>query len=160
MPLAVCCARADDTGNLVTNSSRTVSAEPYAGRFGAGVIIGEPTGGSLKYWLNDTLAVDGAFGASLHDHSDFYLHSDLLWHNFNLLKVPRGQLPVYFGAGALGRFRDDGFDNQVGIRVPVGMSYLFDNAPLDVFVEIAPALDIAPDVRGEVEGGIGVRYWF
>jgi hypothetical protein len=29
-----------------------------------------------------------------------------------------------------------------------------------IFVEIAPALDIAPDVQGEITGGIGIRYWF
>jgi hypothetical protein len=58
------------------------------------------------------------------------------------------------------RFRNDGNENQVGIRVPVGLSYLFDNAPLDVFVEIGPAIDVAPSVGGEITGGIGVRFWF
>jgi hypothetical protein len=37
---------------------------------------------------------------------------------------------------------------------------MFENAPVDVFMEVGPALDIAPVVRGEVTGGIGVRYWF
>jgi hypothetical protein len=148
---------------IVTNNSQTASMSGgYPHRFGAGIILGEPTGASLKYWLNDTLAIDGAVGASFNDDdhdSNFYLHSDLLIHNFDLIPVPQGRLPIYFGAGALVRFRDDE-DNQVGIRIPVGVSYLFDNAPIDVFAEIAPAIDVAPDVRGEITGGIGIRFWF
>jgi hypothetical protein len=37
---------------------------------------------------------------------------------------------------------------------------MFDNAPVDVFAEIAPAVDVSPDVRGEITGGVGIRYWF
>jgi hypothetical protein len=127
---------------------------------GAGIIVGEPTGASLKYWLNDMMAVDGALGWSFRDDSDFYLQSDVLWHNFNLIPVSSGRAPVYFGVGGLVRFRDDNHDDQVGIRVPVVVSYMFDNAPVDVFVEIGPALDVAPDVQGEITGGVGIRYWF
>ena len=80
------------------------------------------------------------------------MHSDVLWHNFDLIPVSRGRMPVYFGVGGLVRFRDNNEDNQVGIRFPVGVSYMFDNAPVDVFVEIGPAIDVAPDVEGEVTG--------
>jgi hypothetical protein len=48
----------------------------------------------------------------------------------------------------------------VGVRVPVGLSYIFDDAPVDIFVEIAPTIDFVPDVRGEITGGIGIRFWF
>ena len=136
------------------------AASPQPSSFSAGIIFGEPTGASLKYWFNDTMAIDGAIGFSTHDESDLYLHSDVLWHNFDLIPVSRGALPVYLGVGGLVRSRDDDHDNQVGIRVPVGISYLFDNAPVEVFAEVGPALDVAPDVRGEVTGGIGVRYRF
>ena len=166
---AVAIRAADATGTTTNANANTFSStytslsDDYVHRFGAGIILGEPTGISLKYWLTDMLAIDGAAGASYnndHDNdADFYLHGDLLWHDFDLLKVPRGRLPVYFGVGALARFRDDE-DNQVGVRIPVGLSYMFDNLPLDVFVEIGPAIDLAPDVRGEVTGGIGVRFWF
>jgi len=155
-------AHAADSTAIMTNSNSTVWGGDTH-RFGAGIILGQPTGASLKYWLNDTLAIDGAIGASFNDDNDndseFYLQSDVLWHDFDLLSVPKGRLPVYFGVGGLVRFRDNE-DNQVGVRIPVGVSYMFDNAPIDVFVEIAPALDFAPDVQGEVTGGIGIRFWF
>jgi len=165
--IIVCAANARGQGSTATATNNNVRATPvsssYAQRFGVGIILGEPTGASLKYWLNDTLAIDGALGASFDDDDDddssFYLHSDLLWHNFDLIPVSRGRLPVYLGAGALVRFRDDE-DNQVGVRIPVGISYMFDNAPIDIFAEIAPTIDVAPDVRGEVTGGIGIRFWF
>jgi hypothetical protein len=156
-------ANADETTPTTAKfntATPTVSTTSDTGRLGAGVIIGEPTGASLKYWLDDRVAVDGAFGWSFHNDSVFYMQSDVLWHNFDLIPVPRGRLPVYFGVGGLVRFRDNNNDNQVGIRVPVGLSYMPDDLPMDVFVEIGPALDITPNVQGEVTGGVGVRYWF
>ena len=151
---------ADEAATLSKTSHPDVSTQDYVGKLGVGIILGEPTGGSVKYWLNDTLALDGAIGWSSHDHTDVYLHSDVLWHNFDLIPVSKGRLPVYLGVGGLFRIRDDNRDNQAGIRVPVGVAYMFDNAPIDVFAEIGPALDVTPDFRGEVTGGVGIRVWF
>lgn len=156
------CSNATETTPLNENASSTRRdlSDNYVQRFGAGIIIGEPSGASLKYWFNDTLAIDGAVGWSSHDNTDLYVHSDALWHNFDLIPVSQGRLPLYFGVGGLMRIRDDNEDNQFGIRVPVGLSYMFENSPIDVFVEIAPAIDVSPKVQGEVTGGIGIRYWF
>src|SRR5258708_39192418 len=42
-----------------------VEATPNeAGRFGVGAIFGEPTGVSVKYWLSDKHAIDGALAWS------------------------------------------------------------------------------------------------
>lgn len=143
------------------SASETYSS-PEAGHLGAGIILGEPVGASVKYWLNDTMAVDGAAGWSSHRHSTLYVHGDVLWHKFDLFDVSTspGRLPLYFGVGALFRDRNHGESNNVGIRVPVGVSYIFNNAPIDVFAEIGPALDFSPSIHGEVTGGIGVRFWF
>ena len=154
------CVRADETMPLTNTTSSVSAAGDMAGRFGAGIIIGEPTGADLKFWLNDTMAVDGAVGWSTYDNSDLYLHSDVLWHKFDLITVPQGRLPVYFGVGGLVRFRNNHQSNDVGVRAPIGVSYIFDQSPVDIFAEIGPAIDFAPDVHGEVTGGIGIRYWF
>ncbi len=135
-------------------------ADDYVGRFGAGIQLGEPSGLSAKYWLNDKLAIDGAAGWSLYEHSDFYVQSDLLIHNFDLLPVPSGKFPVYIGGGAFIRFRDEHHENQAGVRLPIGVDYLFDNAPVDVFVEFAPGVQLTPSTRADFAGGIGIRYWF
>ena len=136
------------------------STEDYAGKVGIGVIVGEPTGISAKYWLNDNFALDTAAGWSLRRDSDFYLHGDVLWHDFDLIPISNGQLPVYIGAGGLARFRDSGHANEVGLRMPVGASYMLENTPMDIFVEIAPGIDVSPDIRADITGGIGIRYWF
>lgn len=163
-------SRADEMNEGTTNdvASDTSGATPrltrmdtsYPGhRFEAGAIFGEPTGVSLKYWLNDTMAVDGAAGWSFHDDSDFYIHSDVLWHKFDVFDVSRGRLPLYFGVGGLANFRDHR-DDIVGIRVPVGVNYLFEDAPVSLFLEVAPVLDIAPSTRGDITAGVGVRFCF
>lgn len=157
------CARGDDTTLIATNTDLAASnpsMNGMAGKFGVGLTFGEPLGPSAKYFFNDVVGIDGAFGWSTHDHTDFYMQSDLLSHDFDLIPVSQGAMPVYFGAGGLLRFRNSGEDNQFGIRVPVGASYLFDKAPVEIFAEVGPVLDLKPAVRGEVTGGIGVRFWF
>lgn len=170
--------RADDTNNSTAsaasapvNTNATEAAKGdvvtpalhdagYAdGRFAAGLVIGEPTGISLKYWLTDKLAVDGALGWSFYRETDFHIQSDLLWHRFDMFHVSGGELPFYLGVGARVKFRERA-DDLVGIRVPVGVSYLFNDVPVDVFFEVAPIIDVSPSVRGGFTVGVGARYRF
>lgn len=140
--------------------AQTYSTVAMAGHFGAGVTFGEPIGGTIKYFFTDNVAADTAMGWSVEDKSDFYMQADVLWNKYDLLKVRSGAMPVYFGIGQFVRLRDDDVGNQAGIRFPVGLSYFFDKVPIEIFGEVAPALDVSPSVRGEVNGGIGIRYWF
>ena len=142
-----------------TNTPSTTYAGKQDGRFGVGLILGEPTGASLKYWLNSTLAVDGAVGWSFDESTDLHLHADLLWHKFDLVQVPEGALPFYIGVGGRIKFRDNA-DERVGIRMPVGVSYIFDRIPVDIFLEVAPVIDFTPSTRGGFTAGIGARFWF
>ena len=146
----------------VANGMATSSPTPRDYRdskFEAGLIIGEPTGLSAKYWLNDTMAVDGALGWSFHRETDVHIHSDVLWHRFDVFDVSTGHLPLYFGVGARVKFRDHR-DDLVGIRVPVGVNYLFEDVPVSLFVEVAPVLDLAPSTRGGLTAGVGARFRF
>lgn len=147
------------TNQIPQKNNYDYSSGDRAGKLGVGILAGEPTGASVKFFLTDAIALDGAIGWSTHDDTDLYLHSDLLWHNYDLIPVPRGQMGVYLGAGGLLRVRDQR-ENQAGIRLPLGISYMFDNAPVELFGEIAPTLDVTPDTRGEVTGGVGMRFWF
>ncbi|MEW6305517.1 MAG: hypothetical protein AB1705_18730, partial [Verrucomicrobiota bacterium] len=127
--------------------------------FGVGTILGEPTGLSLKYWLTAKSAVDGGVAWSFKDNDSFHLHGDYLWHNFDLLPVNKGRLPFYFGVGGRVLFEEDR-DTRFGVRGPVGLAYMFANAPVDIFVEVAPIIDITPKTKLTFNGGIGVRYYF
>lgn len=138
----------------------TPVARSEHGGIGVGVVAGEPTGLSLKAWLNEESALDAGFAWSFSDRTSFHIHADYLWHNFNLLPVSTGEAPVYVGVGARIKFKDDNDDTRFGIRIPVGIAYHFPNVPVDVFAEIAPVLDVAPDTEFDINGGVGVRYYF
>jgi len=130
------------------------------GDFGLGVIIGEPTGLSAKAWLSSKSAVDFAAAWSFEKHAKFHLHADYLLHSFRLIKVEKGELPLYFGVGGRLILREHDHDDLVGIRIPVGLEYFFDELPLDVFVEVVPVVNLAPDTDADMDGGIGIRYMF
>lgn len=128
------------------------------GDFGVGVVFGEPTGVSFKSWLDERAAVDAAAAWSFADRSSFQIHADYLLHDFGLLIVKPGKLPIYYGLGGRARFREN--DTDIGVRIPVGLSYIFATAPLDIFLELAPILDLVPATEFDLNGGIGIRFWF
>ncbi len=125
---------------LLAVFSLSISAQDSS--FGVGVIFGDPTGLSLKSWLSSKTAVDAAVAWSAWD--DFlYVHADFLVHNFNIINVSGGKMPLYYGIGAKVGF---GNDIILGARIPIGLDYMFDGAPLDIFVEIVPGLNIVPGI--------------
>lgn len=129
------------------------------GPFGLGIIIGEPTGVNGKLRLNKSNAIDGAVAWSLSGNNSFHIHGDYLYHNYSLIKVEKGELPFYFGVGGRVKFRENA-DDDVGIRFPVGLAYEFADAPFDIFGEIVPILDLAPDTDFDLEGALGARFFF
>jgi hypothetical protein len=135
------------------------SALAHDQNFGLGLVVGEPTGVSGKLWLSQTTAIDGGLAWSSAGDGDLHLQGDYLVHDFGLFEVDRGALPVYYGIGGRIKFNDEGRD-RVGVRVPVGLAYIFESSRVDLFMEIAPILDLAPDTDVTANGGIGVRYFF
>jgi len=131
----------------------------YAQKTGVGVgaLLGEPLGASVKAWVSETTAIDGGVGYANYGDGGLQLHGDYLFHNFDLLSAGSGRLPVYFGIGARVKFADD---THVGFRGPIGVSYMLDTTPIDVFAEVAPILDFTPNWRVEWNAAIGARYWF
>lgn len=126
-------------------------------KIGAGIIVGEPTGFSFKYWLTEKTALDAGLAWSFLDENAFQFQADYLIHNFTLIKISEGKLPFYFGIG--GRLK---FSNDVtfGIRVPVGLAYILKDAPIDVFLEFVPILDLLPKTDFTISAAIGGRYFF
>jgi hypothetical protein len=125
--------------------------------FGLGAVFGEPTGLSAKVWSSDNTAIDGALAWSFAGPGFLHIHTDFLIHNFDLIDVSEGALPVYFGVGAFVNFAAD---LGLGIRVPLGLAYHFDSAPLEIFAEIVPGLSLLPATDFYLGGGIGIRYYF
>ena len=146
---------------VAANSNAQINKEE---NFGLGLILGEPTGFSFKYWVNKEYAVDGGLAWSFVGNDGFQIHSDYLFHNYRLNNSE--QWPAYYGIGALLEFekdegrRHDG-DTIFGLRIPFGMSYLFENdEPYEFFIELAPVLELAPDIDIGVNAAIGLRFYF
>jgi len=124
---------------------------------GLGLIIGEPTGISFKYWTGSTTAFDAALAWSFIDEGAFHIHGDYIFHNMRLISVPEGTLPFYYGIGARIKTAND---TKLGVRVPLGLAYLFSNAPVDIFLEVVPILDLTPKTDFSINAAIGARYFF
>ncbi len=140
--------------------------------FGAGLILGDPTGISVKGWIAGDRAIDGALAWDFSGEGAFRIHGDYLFHKYDLITVGKGALPLYYGPGLRMRFWSDGehYHNgewhdedgnmDLAVRFPVGLAYQFDGAPVDCFVELVPALGLIPSTYFDLDFGIGARYWF
>jgi hypothetical protein len=138
--------------------------------FGVGASIGvtngpgaaNPIGLAAKGWLSDRQALAGMtsfFIGSDTQRSYWVIQGDYLFHNFNELQVEEGYLALYVGAGAQFTVVED-TDNQFGLRAPVGADYMLGSAPVDLFVEIAPTLNVTDPTSLRFDGAIGFRYFF
>jgi hypothetical protein len=146
------------------------------GPFGLGLIVGEPTGITGLYELGDTTAIDGAIGLDDFGFDGIYIHADFLFILPNLLSGGSVGLRPYLGPGGFlvlgGRDRGGnsgsgssgsgggGKGSGVGVRVPFGLSLEFRRAPLQIFAEIAPELEVVPDPDFGLGGALGFRYYF
>jgi Protein of unknown function (DUF3996) len=141
------------------------------GPFAFGLILGEPTGLSGKLFVSRRNALDFGlgFGSGYYDDHGTRVHVDYLWHPQALTKNATFVLPFYIGIGGI-IWDSHRYDNRVGIgpRVPFGLDMYFRGAPIDVFLELAFAMDLIGDRdvdhdrgrRAWVEAALGVRYSF
>lgn len=143
--------------------------------FGIGIMLGEPTGLSAKLWTGGerALAFGLAWGGLGRGGGYVHVHGDYLFHNFDLITVSSGKMALHYGPGVRvrtwggdrywnnGRYYEArGGHTRLGIRFPVGLTYLFDGAPVDIFLEAAPALDLIPGTSFDVDAALGFRYYF
>jgi len=132
-------------------------AQSHKGDFGVGIQLGEPSVITGKIWMDNDNAVDMGLGWSIGHESRLIMQGDYVHHLYNIVKVNKGTLPLYYGVG--GRLILGNSDN-LGVRVPLGADYLVQDQPIEIFFEIAPVLDLAPKTEPDINAGIGVRYYF
>lgn len=130
-----------------------VGASAFA-QTSVGIILGEPTGLSGKQWIGEGAALDLAVAWSFVPEGAFYLHVDYQQH-FDDLDVDVGTLLWFAGIGPRIYI---GNEVGIGMRIPVGLVYDIDDVPLEVFLELAPGLNLFPATKFNFGGGIGVRY--
>jgi hypothetical protein len=125
--------------------------------FGFGIIVGEPTGLSFKNWLTSTTAIDGGIAWSFYKETTFHLHGDYLIHAFDVIHS-RDSIPLYYGVG--GRFKAARNGNgRLGLRGVIGLDFFIHRTPLDIFIELAPIMDLTPATELTMNGGLGFRFF-
>lgn len=157
------------------------TAQAQAEGTGVGVSLGtsnssapvtqHPVGFAAKTWLSDRQALAGMTSFYIGgtqsqgsqqppaDPSYWLIQADYLFHNFNELEVEEGYLALYVGAGAQVTILED-TENQLALRVPIGADYMLASTPIDIFVEVAPALNVTDPAGFRFDGAIGFRYFF
>ncbi len=143
---------------ICVSGARGAIAYVDQGDVEVGLILGEPTGFSAKFWTTASTAFDIGLAWSFGDGGHFHLHADYLFHNFDFFEVDSGNLPIYFGIGGRARIQDE--DSRIGLRVSIGIEYILESHPFSFFFEVAPVVDFAPETEADINGGIGVRYIF
>ncbi|MDD8014556.1 MAG: hypothetical protein PHX45_02600 [Acidobacteriota bacterium] len=142
---------------LLLTASMGTAGPPESKATGLGFILGEPTGLMLKSWLSRTTAFDVAAAWSFEDEGAFYVHADYLAHSFGLIETKKGRIPLHYGIGGWAKVDHK---TRAGFRIPVGLSYLFDKIPLDIFVEVGGMLEVVPKTDFWANAFVGVRYYF
>ncbi|MFP4115299.1 MAG: hypothetical protein ACOCYX_00740 [Spirochaetota bacterium] len=123
-----------------------------------GVILGEPTGLSAKQWLSSDASLDLAVAWSFVPENAFYVHVDYQQHFGDLgLNVDVGRLLFFAGIGPRIYM---GEALVIGGRIPLGVVYEFADAPIEMFLELAPGLNVYPRTEFTPFGGLGIRYRF
>ncbi|MDD5492736.1 MAG: hypothetical protein PHV60_08685 [bacterium] len=136
--------------------------------YGIGVILGEPTGFTGKYWLNNKEAYD--LSVSFRFSSYLYLSGAYLYHNYDVfknLKYP-GSASLYYGGGIRliadsdhryrKHYEEDVYDSIFGLRGTIGGSYFIPNQPFEIFIELSPVMNITPVTDLDLSAGVGVRF--
>jgi hypothetical protein len=151
-------------------------AEAKGGPFGLGIIGGNPTGITGKYFFGSEDAIDfhlgiGGWGRRNRDigiYVDYLRHFDLGVRNSVM------SMAFYAGIGGDIIFTDNGYcgkfnckdyrdgDGTVWLaaRAPLGINMMFQKVPLELFLEIIPALYIIQYISFDIDLALGLRFYF
>ncbi len=146
------------------------------GKFGLGIELGTPAGLNGKLFLSPNRALNFGVGwlydSYYRDGEGIHLYLDHLWHPVSISDNPTFKLPFYIGVGGSFWSFDDRRDRindrytALGLRVPFGIAFDFNNIPLDVFVQLTLVVDVFlnDNYRDRFGpgflGSVGARYWF
>jgi hypothetical protein len=154
---------------------------PQLSGVGLGLQVGSPTAVTIKFagLQKDgiVLGVGVGFGyggrfrrdvaASLSIHVDYLFHLATLIRNADLsltFYAGPGLWATVFGGGygfGGGYYYARGFNYfGLGVRVPLGLSMAFAAAPLEVYLELDPAIFVFPGIDFGVGASLGFRWHF
>jgi hypothetical protein len=144
---------------LLASAVLALSTQAATRGLGGGFMLGEPSGGTLKLWVDQDEAWVLGLGASLLRDPSYQAQADYVLHLFEFsrtLGLPR--MPLFAGLGARLNGLEDGH-LEAGIRLPAGVCWFFDQDKVEVFAEFAPVLNVTTVLRGDINFGVGIRFY-
>lgn len=149
----------------------TLHAQPKIGDIGFGLMLGEPTGITLKGGLSGNNAWDATIGTSW--FGNLTIQADYLW-NANVFNSNKAGL--YFGLGGvigIGRgngiyikgekgkwyYYEDESATALGVRGVAGFNTIPFSSPVEFFIELDPVIGLTPATGFSFMGAVGVRYY-
>ena len=128
---------------------------------GIGLFLGEPSGLDLKVGLSAKSSIDIVIGqTSFRENRTDYAHVTWLLTPF----VARGRsvlvpFRIGIGAAAIGVVDDNA---HAAVRVPLEIGFRFRRTPIEIYGEVAiKGVFVEEDfIRFDVDGGIGIRFYF
>ena len=138
-----------------------LSSRARAEAIGIGLFLGEPSGLDIKVGLSAKSSIDIVVGqTSFRDNRTDYLHMTYLLTPF----VARGRsvlvpFRIGIGAAAIGVVDDNA---HAAVRVPLEIGFRFRRTPLEIYGEVAlKGVFVEEDfIKFDVDGGIGIRFYF
>lgn len=163
-PLIAMLAVAGGTSRAPRELTVETAARPWG--TGVGVLVGKPSGLTVAYrpdhdaWLAQAAVGYNPVFGNVQVQADFLVNYAIL----HLPQVPSAQVPLYLGVGGvveLGEYRALGHQRGgFGVRAPVGITYMDRDLPLDVFMEAALVVGLAPYRLLDLDAAAGVRVYF
>lgn len=144
---------------------------------GVGLQVGTPTALTFKFGAgggaNIVLGVGLGFGYDRFGAFGLSLHGDYLFTLATLVNNGTIRLDAYLGPGLWLTLFDRGYGYfgyvpyafgveylGLGVRVPLGLSMRFHTAPIEIYLELDPALFVFPGVGGFIGASLGFRWFF
>ena len=84
---------------------------------------------------------------------------DYLLNFPDIVKIRTESFPLFAGVGGILR-ADAGAGVAFGLRVPLGILYVFREVPIEVSLEVVPGMNLFPSTGFVAMGGVAIRYCF
>ncbi|MGA7722946.1 MAG: hypothetical protein WCA84_17400 [Ignavibacteriaceae bacterium] len=152
---------------ILLNSQNLFAQSPQGKPLGFGIMVGDPVGFTVKYWINNENAYVFDLASSYFGSPRFDV--DYLWHfdafHSEVAKLYAGPgAALGFGNGHSFYYNDNGSlvreDNTgLGVRGVFGLSVIPLNTPLDIFCEVGLLVGLVPDFGSAVDASLGIRFY-
>lgn len=124
-----------------------------------GVFLGQPTGLTCRLGLGGPGSLEAKAAWDLAGSKDssaaLTFQANYLLEFPGVLVIEGRDIPPYVGGGA--QF-DIGAESRIGLRLPFGLAYRLEKAPIEFCLELGIGMSLFPSTRLMTSGGLGVRY--